>query len=177
MEFHYEIKKEDYIALNLHYLNSNALVQKSILVTRIASAVICLLIGTALMYFLKLSPLSMLVYGALALVCFFGTPYYMRRKVVKNAENVLKRANNDKLYGQKTMTLGEDGFRFHGEGEDQTYSYETVCRIATDTAHFYVFVDEYASLIIPFTAFQTEEDKKAFYQQITKCIEDDALKC
>ena len=53
MELHYDITKQDYIDFNLNYYTNNAVVQRSILTTRIASAVIVALGGTALMYWLK----------------------------------------------------------------------------------------------------------------------------
>ncbi len=71
MELHYDITKQDYIDFNLNYYTNNAVVQRSILTTRIASAVIVALGGTALMYWLKaLSVVSVVGYLALAAVCF-----------------------------------------------------------------------------------------------------------
>lgn len=73
MELHYDIQKQDYIDFNLNYFVNNAVVQRSILITRIATAVIVLLGGTALMYWVKgLSVLSVLVYVALAAICFLA---------------------------------------------------------------------------------------------------------
>ena len=45
MELHYDITKQDYIDFNLNYYTNNAVVQRSILTTRIASAVIVALGG------------------------------------------------------------------------------------------------------------------------------------
>ena len=39
MELHYDITKQDYIDFNLNYFVNNAMVQRSILMTRIATAV------------------------------------------------------------------------------------------------------------------------------------------
>lgn len=51
MELHYDITKQDYIDFNLNYYVNNAVVQRSILMTRIMTAVLVLAGGTALMYF------------------------------------------------------------------------------------------------------------------------------
>ena len=178
MELHYDITKQDYIDFNLNYYTNNAVVQRSILTTRIASAVIVALGGTALMYWLKaLSVVSVVGYLALAAVCFFGTPWYMKRKVVKNVERILQRANNKQLCGPKTLTLRENEFELAGENEDTTYQYEAVERTASDTGHYYIFVDEFSAVIVPFSAFADEGQKRDFYERITAHITDEALKC
>lgn len=178
MELHYDIQKQDYIDFNLNYFNNNAVVQRSMLVTRIATAAIVVLGGTALMYWVKgLGVVSVIVYLALAALCFFGTPWYMRRKVVKNTERILRNANNKQLCGPKTLTLREDEFELTGENEDTVYQYEAVQRTATDAGHYYIFVDEFSAVIVPFSAFVDEAHKREFYQRITAKIEDEALKC
>lgn len=178
MELQYEITKDDFIAFNLDYWSKNALVQRSILMTRIATAVIVLLGGTALMVWLKsLNVISVAVYVALAAVCFFGTPWYMKRKVVKNVERILKNPNSKNACGEKKMVLGDDEFRLTGENEDTSYPYDAVQRIATDAGHYFVFVDQYSALIVPFRAFRDGAQKKEFYGRITAHIEDEALKC
>ena len=177
MELHYDITKDDYIAFNLNYFNNNALVQRSIKLTRIATAAIVLLGGTALMYWLKaLNVLSVAAYVALAAVCFFGTPWYMRRKVIKNVDRILARANNKSACGEKTMLLRGDEFELRGENEDTVYRYEAVRRTATDDGHYYIFVDEFSALIVPFSAFADETQKQDFYGRMTAHIEDEALK-
>ncbi|MDO5141916.1 MAG: YcxB family protein [Eubacteriales bacterium] len=178
MELHYEITKQDYIDFNLHYYMNNAVVQRSLLITRIMTAVLVLIGGTLLMYWVEgLGVLSTAVYLALAAVCFFGTPWYMKRKVAKNTERILRNANNKQLCGPKTLILRETDFELKGENEDTVYQYEAVQRTATDEGHYYIFVDEFSGLIIPFTAFENEGQKRDFYDRITACITDEALKC
>ena len=177
MELHYEITKQDYIDFSLNYFENNAMVQRSILITRIATAALVVLGGTALMYWVKgLSVLSVLVYLALAALCFSGTPWYMKRKVVKNTARILNNARNKQLCGPKTLTLGEE-IDLKGENEHTTYAYTAVQRTASDAGHYYVFVDELSAIIVPFTAFADEVQKQDFYNRITANIEDEALKC
>ena len=122
MEFKYSVSKQDYIDFNLNYFNNNAVVQRSIWMMRVATAVIVIIGGSVLMYWLHaLTLVSGLVYLALAAVCFFGTPWYMRRKVVKNTERILKNANNKQLCGPKTLTLRDEDFELKGENEDSVY--------------------------------------------------------
>ena len=178
MELHYDITKQDYIDFNLNYFVNNAMIQRSILMTRIATAVLVVVGGTVLMYWVKgLSVLSVAVYLALAALCFFGTPWYMKRKIVKNTERILRNANNKQLCGPKTLTLREDEFELSGENEDTVYQSEAVQRTATDAGHYYIFVDEFSAVIVPFSAFEDETQKKTFYERITAHIQDEALKC
>lgn len=178
MELHYEITKQDYIDFNLNYFNNNAVVQRSIRTMRIATVAIVILGGSALMYWLHaLTPVSMLVYLALAAVCFFGTPRYMQHKVVKNTERILRNAKNKQLCGPKTLTLRDTEFELTGENEDTIYQYAAVQRTATDDKHYYIFVDEFSAVIVPFAAFESDEQNHTFYDRITANIEDEALKC
>ena len=106
MELHYDITKQDFIDFNLNYYNNNAIVQRSIRTMRIATAAIVILGGSALMYWLHtLTPVSIAVYVALAAVCFWGTPRYMRHKMIKNIEKILRNAKNKQLCGPKTLKL------------------------------------------------------------------------
>lgn len=67
MELHYDITKQDYIDFNLNYYVNNAVVQRSILMTRIMTAALVIIGGTVLMYFVHgLSVFSVAVYVALA---------------------------------------------------------------------------------------------------------------
>ena len=123
MELHYNITKQDFIDFNLNYYNNNAIVQRSIRTMRIATAAIVILGGSALMYWLHtLTPVSIAVYVALAAVCFWGTPRYMRHKMIKNIEKILRNAKNKQLCGPKTLTLRESEFELSGENEDTVYS-------------------------------------------------------
>ena len=50
MEFKYSVSKQDYIDFNLNYFNNNAVVQRSIWMMRVATAVIVIIGGSVLMY-------------------------------------------------------------------------------------------------------------------------------
>lgn len=177
MELQYDITHQDYIDFNLNYFENNAVVQRSVKITRVATAFLVVLGGTLLMYWLKaLNVVSVAVYVALAALCFFGTPWYMRRKIVKNVDRILKNAKNKTICGKKTMILRETDFELKGESEDTTYQYEAVCRTASDAGHYYIFVDEFSALIVPFAAFRDEAQKSEFYARISACIKDEALK-
>lgn len=178
MEFSYEITEQDYIDFNLDYFNKNAIAQRSVLITRIASALIVIFGGTALLYLLHAFRLvSFLVYIALAIFCFFITPWYMKRKIITNVKRILQKANNKSICGAKTLYLRENEFELTGENEDTIYQYEAVQRTSTDENHYYIFVDTFSALIIPFSAFSNEEQKQEFYRRITAHITDEALKC
>ena len=178
MELHYDITKQDFSDFNLNYYNNNAIVQRSIRTMRIATAAIVILGGSALMYWLHtLTPVSIAVYVALAAVCFWGTPRYMRHKMIKNIEKILKNAKNKQLCGPKTLTLRESEFELSGENEDTVYQYSAVQRTATDDKHYYIFVDEFSAVIVPFSAFENDAQKQEFYNKITANIADEALKC
>ena len=178
LELNYNITKQDYIDFNLNYFNNNAVVQRSIWMMRVATAIIVIIGGSVLMYWLHaLTVVSGFVYLALAAACFFGTPWYMRHKMVKNVEKILKNAKNKQLCGPKTLILRDDDFELRGENEDTVYQYDAVQRTASDDKHYFIFVDEFSAIIVPFEAFGSMDEQRSFYERITKNITDPALKC
>ena len=178
MEFHYDITKQDYIDFNVNYFDNNAVVQRSIMMTRVAAAVIVLLGGSLLMYLIdRLSVFSTVFYAVLAVAVFFWVPWYMRRKVIKNVDRILKNARNQQLCGSKTLILRDEEFELMGENEDTVYRYDAVQRTASDAGHYFIFIDEFSAIIVPFTAFADDAQKQAFYDRISANIQDEALKC
>ena len=101
----------------------------------------------------------------------------MRHKMIKNIEKILRNAKNRQLCGPKTLTLRESEFELSGENEDTVYQYSAVQRTATDDKHYYIFVDEFSAVIVPFSAFENDAQKQEFYNKITANIADEALKC
>ena len=81
------------------------------------------------------------------------------------------------LCGPKTLTLRESEFELSGENEDTVYQYSAVQRTAIDDKHYYIFVDEFSAVIVPFSAFENDAQKQEFYNKITANIADEALKC
>lgn len=177
MELHYNITKEDYVAFNLNYYRGNAVAQRSLKMTQALCSVIIIVGGSALMYWLKtLNVISILVYAVLAGAVYFVLPKYEERRVVKNVERILRNANNKQLCGAKTLILRETEFELSGENEDTVYQYAAVQRTASDDKHYFIFVDEFSAVIVPFSAFADEQQKQAFYRQITQNVTDEALK-
>lgn len=145
---------------------------------RVATAVIVIIGGSVLMYWLHaLTLVSGLVYLALAAVCFFGTPWYMRRKVVKNTERILKNANNKQLAAPRRSPCVMKTLSSRGRTRT-AFTAMTQCSVLHPmTRHYFIFVDEFSAIIVPFEAFSSMDDQRAFYERITKNISDPALKC
>lgn len=100
MELHYDITKQDFIDFNLNYYNNNAIVQRSIRTMRIATAGYC--------HSRRQCAHVLAAYAHAGFhrglrcaraVCFWGTPRYMRHKMIKNIEKILRNAKNKQLCG------------------------------------------------------------------------------
>lgn len=168
MELHYNITQQDFVDFNLYYFDHNASVQRSIMITRVATAAIVIVGGAVLMALLgSLSLVPVIVYLVLAALFFFGTPWYMRRKVIKNTGRILRDAQNKQLCGPKTFLLHKDEFQLKGGNEDTSYPYEIVQRIVEDENHYYIFIGDRSGLIIPFSAFKDKDQKADFYGRMT----------
>ena len=91
-------------------------------------------------------------------------------------EDTQKR-EEQRLCGPKTLILRDDDFELRGENEDTVYQYDAVQRTASDDKHYFIFVDEFSAIIVPFEAFGSMDEQRSFYERITKNITDPALKC
>ena len=168
MELHYELTGQDFADFNLHYFDNSSAVQRSILIARISTAAIVIIGGTILMTLLgSLSLIPLAGYLAVAALFFFGIPFYMRRRVAKNALRIVREAENKHLCGQKTFILHENEFELKGEGERTSYPYNTVQRILSDENHFYIFIGEKSGVIVPFSAFKDKDQRTDFYGRMT----------
>lgn len=168
MELHYQITEQDFIAFNQYYFDHNKAVQRSIMITRVVTAAIVIIGGAILMALLgSLSLIPVIGYLLLAAVFFFGTPWYMRRKIGKKASRLLRDPENRYLCGSKTFLLHENEFELKGENEDTSYPYETVQRIEQDDNHYYIFIGARSGLIVPFSAFANKDEQSDFYGRMS----------
>lgn len=172
MELQYEIQEQDFIDYNMYFIDHDPLIQKTMRKLSIIMAGLVLVGGTALMYVLDaLSPLSIVVYLALAGACFFIGPAWFKRSARKNVRRTIQRAVNKHICGAKTLRLLENGVQLVGESEDTLHLYEAFKRVVAAQNQVYLYLDDLSALIVPNTAFSGDAHKQEFITKLETEIE------
>lgn len=163
MELQYEIKEQDFVDYNMYFIDHDPLMQKTIRKLSIILAVLVLAGGFALMYgFHTLSVLSVVVYAALAVACFFIAPAWFKRSARKNVKRTIQRAVNKHICGAKTLRVTEKGVQLVGESEDSLHPYHAFKRVVAAPNQVYLYLDDLSALIVPNAAFSGDAQKQEF---------------
>lgn len=167
MELQYEIKEQDFIDYNMYFIDHDPLIQKTMRKLSMIMAGLVLVGGFALMYvFDALSVLSIVVYLALAVACFFIGPAWFKRSARKNVRRTIQRAVNKHICGTKTLRLLENGVQLVGESEDTLHPYEAFKRVVAAQNQVYLYLDDLSALIVPNTAFSGDTEKQEFITKL-----------
>lgn len=163
MELNFEITEKDFVDYNMYFIAHDALTQKTMRKMSWMMAGLVVVGGTGLMYLVdSLTPVSVAVYLALAVACFFGTPVMFKRKARKNVHLTIQRASNKHICGPKTLTLTDEGIRLVGESEDSLHPYTAFKRVTAAQDQVYLYLDDISALIVPNRAFADPADKENF---------------
>ncbi len=167
MELQYEIKEQDFIDYNMYFIDHDPLIQKTMRKLSMIMAGLVLVGGLALMYmFDAISALSIVVYLALAGVCFLIGPAWFKRSARKNVRRTIQRAVNKHICGAKTMRLTEEGVQLVGESEDSLHPYHAFKRVLPVQNQVYLYLDDLSALIVPNTAFSGDAEKQEFISKL-----------
>lgn len=170
MQISYEITEKDYVAFNLNYIKNHEAMQKRIRKTQLFGGIFILIAFIAYIAIYKASLIFIAVAIVAAALYAMYIPHSIKSACKKNVKNVLKSIAKTAC-GTKHFSLEETQIHLKSEGEDSKYGYDKILKIVTDTNHFYLYTGEMESVIIPFSAFSTENAKTEFYNLLTANIE------
>lgn len=171
MEIAYKVEPEDFVAFNLSYMYSSRVMKVNVRNTSIVSAGLVLVGGCILMEVLGcLTPVSAGLYALLSAAVYFMVPHLMKRRVRRGILAMLARPQNKSICSEKKLSLTEKEIILAGGGEDSHYEYRVVEGVTEDAAHFFIYVGPMAALIVPFRAFQSGEEKAAFYRLLCERV-------
>lgn len=172
MQYTYNIEPADFVALNIHFAANDPVIQKSFKKLRTGATMFVFFGGLILMLTLNMfTPVAVAVYGALAIMVYWGLPRVFKSNMKKNVERTLRSAANKSICGEKTFTMDEDTCNLKGENEDTSYPYSAFSRVVEDVNHYYLFLDDVSALIIPFRAFENGQERQAFITAIREKID------
>lgn len=172
MQYTYDIAPEDFVALNMYFVEHDPVIQKSTKRLRTGGTMLVFFGGLIFMLAINMfSPLAVVVYAIAAGIVYFILPKRIQHNVKKNVERTLKTASSKSICGPKTFTLDEKTCTLAGEEENSTYGYEAFSKVVDDKEDVYLFLDDVSALILPHSAFADDGARQAFLTGISAKIE------
>jgi hypothetical protein len=182
MEIQYEIRADDYLAFNRHYLRKRLRTPAFRWLVRLL--LVLLGIAAVLAGFLSLvtggfgwirefsTPWSDPVLGVLlvvlaTLVFLLGLVFLVRRSVIR------RRLRDDRtLLGPKTLTVSPEGLRVRTPKTNTELLWPVITAVDETADSFYLFVSPFAAVIVPKRAFGSEAEVAEFREAVRRGRED-----
>lgn len=159
MTIHYTITEQDYIAYNLFHYGQSRSVKRTLLLLRVLFPLMVILMA---FLYSRINMFYLVIAVVFSIVWFFLYPYFFRRSLTRGVKRVMKEGKVNEFIGEKSLTLGDTHVLFQ-EGRGNTeFMYEAMERIASDQERLYLYFGTITACIVPFSAFQTAEDKEQF---------------
>ena len=172
MQYTYDIAPEDFVALNMYFVEHDPVIQKSTQKLRMGGTMLVFFGGLIFMLAINMfTPLAVVVYTIAAGLVYYILPKRIQRNVRKNVERTLKTASSKSICGPKTFTMDEKSCTLTGEEENSTYGYDAFSKVIDDKADVYLFLDDVSALILPHSAFADDGARQAFITDISAKIE------
>ncbi len=173
MTLKFNLLKEDYINYNLYFNKTSEQRRRSFIVNKYAFPVILLIIFVILSSFVLDSLLTnLIIWFIISVLWLMFWPKYYMKKISESITQEINQGNTESLLGDKIVTLGEKTIDYSSENKvcssNASYKYSSIERIGIDYDCIFIFVSSISAIIIPFSAFQSSEQKDEFLNIISE---------
>jgi len=168
MELEFDRNPEDIVAFNLYHIAHSPSARREALTTRL---VVALVVAWFAGGYNLLDPryFNWVVVGAAlaaALVVFFVYPWLARRSAVSRLRKVLKEGNNETMFGPQRVTISPEGIRASNRMSESLTTWAAVQQVAEGEKHLFLFTSAMHAIVIPKTAFKSDEAKQEFVRLV-----------
>lgn len=162
---------EDLIAFN--YYNAWAKPEKATQRNKSKFQVmaIALLALVGLMIFTKKWDLLLasMISGA-ALVYVFTMDFFVKMRVRRHIEAVMKKAPEGSVTGPRTWVIDDEGIKVELPGGDQAFRWVDVSRVENSTEHWMLYLGGKEALVLPKRALKTPEATETWKAFLHKLV-------
>ena len=169
MTVHYDLKEEDWTAMQLHYARQTGQFKRSQRTLVALSAFLILLGATAALVSTRSSaPLLLLIYAGFMMVMSLFMPQIHRR----NIQKILQKGHHKALFGATSVVLTPKGIQTTSPIGESLFYWNAVEQLAESETHLFVQFSAGVNLIVPKRAFATQTHGAQFlklaeeYQQV-----------
>jgi hypothetical protein len=168
MELEFDRNPEDILAFNLYHMEHSASSRRGALTTRV---VLALVVAWFAGGYNLLDPRyrNWVVLGAAlsaALVAFFVYPPLARRLTVDRLRKILKEGNNETMFGPQRVAISPEGLLASNKTTESKIAWAAVQQVAEGEKHLFLFTSAMHAIVIPKTAFKSEDAKQEFVRLV-----------
>lgn len=168
MKLEFDRSPEDIIAFNMYHMVHSASARREAMSTRVLVSVLVAWFAGG---YNILDPryFNWIVLGAAltaGLVVFFVYPLLARRSTVGRLRKLLKEGNNETLFGPQRVAISPDGLLASNKTAESKIAWAAVQQVAEGEKHLFVFTSAMNAIVIPKTAFRSDEAKQEFVRLI-----------
>ncbi len=92
------------------------------------------------------------------LIWMLVIPRYMRRSMLRKTRRNLAKPENSRMLGNRSMELGEEGFRIATETAETHFKWAGVIRVVRETGYTFLFLSEQEAVIVPTGRLSADEN-------------------
>lgn len=167
MILHYSLPQEAFFDYNVYYSTQAPAQQKHIQKWRMLPPLVWTLMAVTGVVFLNtaelyLRVLIVVVCSVASLVWYIRYPVIFERSVFKILKRWLAEGKYNEYAGDYTLELTDDGLRETAPGRVAEIGYDQLKNIIEDRRWIYILTDSISTIIVPYDAFETREDKEHF---------------
>jgi hypothetical protein len=168
MELEFDRGPEDIVAFNMYHMTHSAGARREAMSTR---ALVSLVVAWFAGGYNILNPayFNWVTGGAAlaaALVVFFVYPPLVRRTTVGSLRKMLKEGNNETMFGPQRVAISPEGILASNKTVESKLAWAGVQQLAEGEKHLFVFTSAMNAIVIPKTAFRSEEAKQEFVRLV-----------
>lgn len=130
MELKYELKKDDYLAFNLHYVKHSKTIKQSLFMQRFLTPIIFLILPFVLFWITGEFMIGLFItFALISVIWIVFYPKYFYSQIKRNVKKMLNEGSNDNLLGQHVFISKEDGFIEKNRAEERKVSWSSIERV------------------------------------------------
>ncbi len=163
MKVEFNFTKEDYIAFNLHHIDTSPTIKRSLLIQRYGVSLIFLIVPY---FFSRISgapwSLSFIVYGAIFIAWIIYYPKYFMHVTKNRVRKLIEEGDNSDIFGMHSVNLTEEGVEQISNSEESKASWSAIKRIDETPEYTYIYITAINAYLVPNRAFGGIIEKEAF---------------
>jgi hypothetical protein len=167
MKIKYVLTKEDYIQYNLHHMRESETIKKSLFMQRYIVSLIFLIVPFV---FAKVSEIPfvhwMIVFLIIYLIWMLYYPKYFASLTKKRLQKIINEGKNLSLFGERTISLNEDGIVESSKAGESKTNWSVVERVDETGKYIFIYVSSVNAYIVPTRAFADLNQKKEFVDML-----------
>lgn len=165
MKIEYNLMKEDYIAFNMHHIDTSPAIKRSLLIQRYGVSLVFLIVPFIFSHKSGVPwLLSLAVYGAIFLTWIIYYPKYFMYVTKKRVIRLIEEGGNSEIFGTYSIALTEEGVEQTSNSEESKSSWDTIQRIEETPDYIYIYISAANAYLVPIRAFEGITEKAAFMQ-------------